>query len=157
MLYVAYGSNMNLEQMAYRCPRSKIVGNGKLSGWKLVFNFHADVIETGNANDEVPVVIWDIHKNDWHMLDMYEGYPSYYIKREVEVIVEDEKTAKAIVYVMADNNKGISLPAKAYFESIEDGYIKNGIDVRYLYDALEWSCGAQKEVCCRWKEIRMLI
>ena len=45
MLYVAYGSNMNLEQMAYRCPNSYVVCNGELHGWKLVFNFHADVVK----------------------------------------------------------------------------------------------------------------
>ena len=25
-LYIAYGSNINLEQMKYRCPHSKVVG-----------------------------------------------------------------------------------------------------------------------------------
>jgi hypothetical protein len=25
-LYIAYGSNINLEQMAHRCPSSKVVG-----------------------------------------------------------------------------------------------------------------------------------
>ena len=34
MIYAAYGSNMNIEQMKYRCPESKIIGNGKLQGWK---------------------------------------------------------------------------------------------------------------------------
>ena len=26
MLYIAYGSNMNVRQMAYRCPKAKPVG-----------------------------------------------------------------------------------------------------------------------------------
>lgn len=143
MLYVAYGSNMNLGQMAYRCPKSKVVKNGKLIGWKLVFNFHADVIETENVNDEVPVVIWDVHKKDWDMLDMYEGYPDYYIKRNVEVVADDGEVVEAIVYVMANDKKGIYPPMENYFKSIEDGYISNGIDVRCLYDALEYS---QKEM-----------
>ena len=90
MLYVAYGSNMNLKQMAYRCPNSKIVGNGKLNGWKLIFNIHADVVK-GNKHDNVPVVVWDIAYEDWWMLDRYEGYPSYYVKEIVNVILEDGK------------------------------------------------------------------
>lgn len=143
MLYVAYGSNMNLEQMSYRCPHSKVVSNGRLIGWKLVFNYHADVIETKNVNDEVPVVIWDIHKRDWDMLDMYEGYPDYYIKREVNVVTEDGEAVEAIVYVMADDKKGVYPPMENYFKSIEEGYISNVIDVKYLYDALEYS---QKEM-----------
>jgi hypothetical protein len=143
MFYVAYGSNMNLEQMNYRCPHSKVVGNGKLIGWKLVFNYHADVIRTKSISDEVPVVIWDIHKNDWDMLDMYEGYPSYYVKRNVEVVTENNEIVNAVVYVMADDKKGIFPPANGYFKGIEDGYISNGIDTKCLYDALKRS---QKEM-----------
>ena len=139
MLYVAYGSNMNLEQMDYRCPNSYVVGNGKLKGWKLVFNVHADVIKTDNENDFVPVVVWNIADGDWARLDMYEGYPSYYIKETVNVILDDGKVEKAIVYVMADNRKGIHRPFLDYFECIETGYKENGIDVEYLYEALEYS------------------
>ena len=82
MYYVSYGSNMNVEQMAYRCPNTKIYGNGKVKGWKLVFNYHADIIETGKESDSVPVVVWELdNKNDEKRLDRYEGYPTYYVKR----------------------------------------------------------------------------
>ena len=30
--YFAYGSNMNLDQMAYRCPAASVVENVKLEG-----------------------------------------------------------------------------------------------------------------------------
>lgn len=145
MLYIAYGSNMNLEQMDYRCPNSYVVGNGKLKGWKLVFNVHADVIKTNNENDVVPVVVWNIADSDWEKLDMYEGYPSYYIKKTVNVILDNGKTEKAIVYVMADNRKGICPPAQNYFNCIYNGYIENGIDIEYLYEALEHSFGNKTE------------
>ena len=139
MLYVSYGSNMNLTQMAYRCPNSKVIENGKLIGFKLVFNIHADIIETGDTNDEVPVVIWDIHSKDWARLDMYEGFPNYYIKRRVEVITEDGDTTEAIVYVMANNRKGICPPSRDYFETILTGYRENGINTDTLYEALVYS------------------
>lgn len=139
MLYVAYGSNMNLEQMAHRCPNSYVVGNGKLIGWKLIFNIHADVICTDNENDFVPVVVWNIADDDWNRLDMYEGFPSYYVKQIVDVILDNGKIEKAIVYVMAENRKGICPPYKDYFDGIKRGYIENGINVEYLYEALEHS------------------
>ena len=138
MLYCAYGSNCSLSQMAYRCPNSKVVCNGKLNGWKLVFNVHADVIK-GAKSDVVPVVVWDIADEDWYMLDMYEGYPSYYIKETVNVILDNGNEEEAVVYVMADNRKGICKPTKSYFECIENSYIENGIDVKYLYEALAFS------------------
>ena len=140
MLYVAYGSNMNIEQMAYRCPDSKIVGTGKVRGWQLVFNCHADIIETGNMDDELPVVIWDIADHDWYRLDMYEGYPSYYIRRDIEVEFDDSNDVDiAVVYVMADNRKGICPPTQTYFDGIIRGCVDNRIDVGYLYDALDYS------------------
>ena len=36
-LYVAYGSNLNLEQMARRCPTAKVVGIGVLKDYQLTF------------------------------------------------------------------------------------------------------------------------
>lgn len=139
MLYVAYGSNMNLSQMDFRCPNSYVVCNGKLKGWKLVFNIHADIIYTGNEDDFVPVVVWSIADSDWHMLDMYEGYPTYYTKEIVNVILDNGHEENAVVYVMAEDRKGICPPYQNYFDGIEKGYIENGIDVEYLYAALEYS------------------
>ena len=71
MHYIAYGSNMNLEQMVYRCPGSTVVGVGTLHGWKLVFNVHADIIPTGDDADMTPVVIWNIAPEDWRMPEIF--------------------------------------------------------------------------------------
>lgn len=139
MLYVAYGSNMNIDQMNYRCPDSKIVGTGKLRGWKLVFNIHADIVETGNNEDILPVVIWNIADDDWEELDLYEGYPTYYIRHGVSVEFDNGKEDYALVYIMSDNCKGICPPMEKYFDGIIKGCIDNGIDTEYLYDALEYS------------------
>lgn len=145
MLYVAYGSNMNLEQMDYRCPNSCVVCNGWLRGWKLVFNIHADVIKTDNEEDIVPVVVWDIAEEDWNRLDMYEGFPSYYVKEIVNVILDNGKNESAVVYVMASNRKGIYPPAQSYFNCIYKGYIDNEIDVECLCNALEHSMNNKTE------------
>ena len=36
-LYFAYGSNINLGQMEYRCPDASVVGPVVLEGWELLF------------------------------------------------------------------------------------------------------------------------
>ena len=36
-LYVAYGSNLNLKQMAYRCPTATLVGTGVIDNYELQF------------------------------------------------------------------------------------------------------------------------
>lgn len=143
MYYISYGSNMNIEQMALRCPATKVYGNGKLKGWKLVFNYHADIVE-GNDDDFVPVVVWKLeNKDDMKNLDRYEGYPSYYTKINIPVTMDDTgETIEAMVYVMADKRKGIFPPSQIYFDCIYDGYRENGIDPEPLYKALEESLKA---------------
>ena len=34
-LYIAYGSNLNLEQMKHRCPTAEVVGVAELRNWRL--------------------------------------------------------------------------------------------------------------------------
>lgn len=143
MYYISYGSNMNIEQMAWRCPATKVYGNGKLKGWKLVFNYHADIVE-GNDDDSVPVVVWKLeNKDDMKNLDRYEGYPSYYTKINIPVTMDDTgETIEAMVYVMSDKRKGVFPPSQIYFDCIYDGYRENGIDPEPLYKALEESLKA---------------
>ena len=43
ILYAAYGSNINLEQMAYRCPNSTVAGAAMLKGYELQFRYHATI------------------------------------------------------------------------------------------------------------------
>ena len=142
MLYTSYGSNMNKEQMKYRCPFTKPYGTGKLYGWKLVFNLHADIIETGNKDDFVPVVVWNLeNKTDKEMLDRYEGYPSYYIKRNVNVVMDGTgEEVKTMVYVMSKRNRkarGGKLPSSSYFYGIVEGYDDFGIDNTPLINSLK--------------------
>ena len=35
--YFAYGSNLNFDQMVYRCPEATVVGIAKLNGYELAF------------------------------------------------------------------------------------------------------------------------
>ena len=47
-LYFAYGSNLNLTQMANRCPQAKQLGSAYLPNWRLVFRGVADIEGTGS-------------------------------------------------------------------------------------------------------------
>lgn len=141
MFYIAYGSNMNLDQMMFRCPNSKRMCNGELRGWKLVFNTHADIIPTGDENDRLPVVVWLIAKSDWKNLDRYEGFPRYYVKRKIPCWLDgmDKPEPNCIAYVMAENRKGFAPPYNNYLDVVMDGCKQNGIGVEYLMDAIEES------------------
>lgn len=133
-LYVAYGSNMNLEQMSHRCPKAKVVGTGILKDYKLTFRGrYKGVANIEHCKDKaVPIVLWEITEECERALDLYEGYPNFYIKKEVEVAVGDESKT-AMVYVMSkEYTDMVAAPTEYYFNVIARGYSDNGIDLKPL-------------------------
>lgn len=135
ILYAAYGSNLNYEQMAWRCPNSEPVGLGMINDYKLCFDVHADIRpERGSC---VPVLLWDISDEDWENLDRYEGYPKYYIKKIVKVNFGNQEV-DAIVYVMT-NGRCYSFPSEDYYFTIVEGYNQNGMDIDFLRDGIYYT------------------
>lgn len=137
-LYIAYGSNLNLAQMAVRCPSAKVYAKGVLNNWELVYrgsksNSHATIErKTGSS---VPVLVWEIQPSDEYRLDLYEGYPHYYFKRNIMVNIGAKKK-NAMIYIMNEQQ----LPGKPsihYVEIIRQGYIDNDMDLSILKKSLE--------------------
>ena len=124
MKYIAYGSNMVQEQMAVRCPEAKLIGTGYISGARLEFYLHATVEATGDKRNRVPVAVWEINDRDERNLDRYEGYPSYYIKEEWPVHMNDGSEITGMIYLMNMIRK--SPPHTQYYEGIADAYRKLG-------------------------------
>lgn len=101
-LYIAYGSNLNLEQMAFRCPTAKVVGKSELKDYELLFRGGrrgAVATVEPKAGSTVPILVWEIQKKDEASLDLYEGYPNFYDKQMLEIEL-DGKIVPAMVYVM---------------------------------------------------------
>ncbi|MEG2540933.1 MAG: gamma-glutamylcyclotransferase family protein [Clostridia bacterium] len=130
--YIAYGSNLNLRQMARRCPTAKVVGTAMLDGWQLTFRNVATLEPKIGA--VTPVAVWEIEEQDEKNLDVYEGYPTLYRKEMLEVTVRGE-TMQAMVYLM--NSGKPQLPTEGYFNTIRQGYCDVGLDVDYLNKAVE--------------------
>ena len=95
MKYIAYGSNMVQEKMAFRCPDARLIGTGYISGARLEFYLHATVEKTGDQRNRVPVAVWEINDRDEVSLDRYEGYPSYYIKERCPCTCRTASKSKA--------------------------------------------------------------
>ena len=136
--YVAYGSNLNREQMAHRCPEAKLVGTGMLSNYEMVFRGNkSNAVATVEPKKgmEVPVGIWEISENDEHFLDRYEGYPHLYEKKNLR-ISNGTITTEAMVYVMNDGYE-YGVPGKEYYEIIKQGYKDCSLDEKYLDEAVE--------------------
>ena len=131
--YVAYGSNLNVCQMARRCPNATVFGIGKIKDYQLTFRGVATIVpEQGR---EVPVAVWEIDERDEKSLDIYDGYPSFYRKETIAVEMENGETIDGMVYIM---NSGIPhQPSQTYYEVIKQGYHDVGLDTKYLDEALK--------------------
>jgi len=131
MKYIAYGSNMVEEQMAYRCPDAKLIGAGYIEDAQLEFYLHATIEHTkikggrSSAPTRVPVAVWEISKADEQRLDRYEGFPNYYIKKRIPVRMNDGTEVKGMVYLMKLIRQ--QPPTASYYNGIVDAYIKLGL------------------------------
>lgn len=142
--YIAYGSNLNVGQMKYRCPKAKIVGTAVLENNTLYFRGS----KTGSyltiepeIGASVPVAIWEITPTDELSLDRYEGYPTFYYKYNytLDVTSLDKKKVEKLdcfAYVMR-NDAPVGLPTLQYVQTCLEGYRAFGFDEQLLFNTVE--------------------
>lgn len=88
--YLAYGSNLNVRQMALRCPTAKPVGSAVIKDYELLFKGSktgAYLTIEPKSGAEVPVAVWSVELADEERLDVYEGFPAFYYKTEFDLPV----------------------------------------------------------------------
>ncbi|MDR1464761.1 MAG: gamma-glutamylcyclotransferase [Oscillospiraceae bacterium] len=135
-VYLAYGSNLNIEQMTRRCPDAKPWGATVLRDYRLTFwggCGHAVATIIPNEGSFVPVALWSITPADEQALDVYEGYPRLY-RKEYLRLKWGGRYVRAMVYIM--NHGAVNIPSRGYFTTILDGYEDFGIDTKPLFQAL---------------------
>ena len=94
--YFAYGSNLNFDQMAYRCPEATVVGTAKLDDYELAFRRgYLTILPKEGAS--VEGLIWSVTDHDESQLDCYEGYPTFYDKETMTVTDADASKANRII------------------------------------------------------------
>lgn len=139
-LYIAYGSNLNLPQMAFRCPTAKVVGASEIKGYELLFRGgRKGAVATVEPleGSSVPVILWKIRPGDEQALDRYEGYPHFYRKEMMEVELNG-KAVPGMVYVMNGGHE-LGAPSDFYLNTIMEGYKTAGFDTDFLDQAVEKS------------------
>lgn len=128
-LYIAYGSNLNMRQMAKRCPKAEPVGTTEIRDTRLVFRCVADVTRAEGMT--VPVGVWTITDECEAALDRYEGVAGGLYRKEY---VEFDDGQKALLYVM--NDRGIYAPSELYLDTIREGYRDFGLNTKPLDEAV---------------------
>ena len=140
-LYFAYGSNMNLNQMAFRCPDAEVVDTVRLEGYRLAFRTNGGgagvatvVPEEGSCVDGV---LWRISEQDEQHLDHYEGFPYLYGKEPVTVTDRNGQQREIMAYTMNSPYRDTpAMPSKAYLEGILNGCRQNGIETAPVLEAV---------------------
>ena len=141
--YIAYGSNLNMAQMTYRCPTAEPIGTATIKDYELLYKgsktgSYATIEPKEGAM--VPVGIWSIQQRDEERLDIYEGYPGFYYKKDMKVEVtslegEDLGELEAMVYIMHEERE-FGTPSMRYIYTIIDGYQDFGIDKGPLLESI---------------------
>ena len=149
MLYAAYGSNLDPQQMAGRCPHSPLRGTGWLVGWRLTFGGDGfdgalptvveDVPVAGAAGDaHVFVALYDVSAADESALDVWESADTG-LYRKVRVRVETlDGEQPTWVYVLNDFEGG--LPSARTLGILADGAEAAGAPADYLAELRNRPC-----------------
>ena len=132
--YLAYGSNLNLEQMSFRCPDARAVGSAEIHGWQLAFRRGYLTIEPADGST-VPVGIWEINDRDEKNLDRYEGFPKFYRKEFLDVEFLG-RSLPCMVYIMNDGHP-IRKPSPEYLLTVAKGYSDFGMGMVPLVEAYD--------------------
>ena len=122
-LYFAYGSNINLDQMRYRCPDATVYGQAVLDNYDL--RFRGSGVATVEPKEGACVydLLWGLTDKCEASLDRYEGYPRLYIKQTLEVRTFDGQRVPVMAYIMnPELHLKPSLPPRDYYLGIKTGY-----------------------------------
>jgi gamma-glutamylcyclotransferase (GGCT)/AIG2-like uncharacterized protein YtfP len=131
-LYLGYGANTNVAQMATRCPDAEYVCNVTLKHFQLVFRGVADLRPKRDA--QVVCSLWVISPEDEKRLDVFEGFPSIYIKRYITIRIAGQRR-RCMMYVMR-HREWQEEPPMSYEQTLRTGYADCGMPVAQIDDAI---------------------
>lgn len=124
MIYFAYGSNMEPEQMQSRCPNYRVIGIGLLNHYALAFTRWSRSWNSGTV-DIVPEkggkvygALYDLNPDDLKRMDKFADYPQSYVRQDVMMECGKE-ILPALTYVAV--RQGVFLPSKSYLRKMIQG------------------------------------
>ena len=144
--YIAYGSNLNIRQMRMRCPSARIIGTSEIPDYELLFKGSKTgsylTIESKEGS-RIPVAAWEVSAEDELALDRYEGFPTFYYKKELMLPIKGIRSGKirqrnTFVYIMHED-RPFGVPSNFYMQTCLSGYKSFGFDHKFLYEAYDRS------------------
>ncbi|UCB54032.1 MAG: gamma-glutamylcyclotransferase [Thiotrichales bacterium] len=105
IIYFAYGSNMSTPRIQRRVESAIVLSTAHLPEHSLRFHkisadgsAKCDIAHTGNTDDRVYGVVFEILHNDKHILDSHEGLGNGYEEKRVSAYLRDGNVITATTY-----------------------------------------------------------
>lgn len=141
MFIFAYGSNMLLQKLKVNVPSARKVANACLREYRFAFNktskkdgsAKGNIIPTGNSEDTVWGVLFDIQNRDKQALDREEGLGYGYNEIAVSIATIDNKIVHALAYIADDSAiQDILLHFDWYRDMVVIGAAHNELPESYI-------------------------
>ncbi|BES73574.1 hypothetical protein RE428_45920 [Marinobacter nanhaiticus D15-8W] len=146
MLCFSYGSNMSFRRLAARVESARFVAVAALHEHSLRFHkvslkdrsAKCDAVLTGDANDRVFGVVFEISAEDKRRLDRIEGLGFGYREKQAEVVAADGERFSVCLYVARHIDPSWK-PYSWYKHHVLAGARENGLPADYIayIDAIE--------------------
>ena len=133
--YFAYGSNLNVAQMAQRCPDAFDPLPATLADHDWLINERGVATVEPVDGAEVHGVLWQVSDSDLDVLDSAEGVPVRY-RRDSLVVHTEHGPRQAWVYI--DHRVEPGAPRPGYLERVIDGARHHDLPQRWLDFLHRW-------------------
>lgn len=141
-LYFAYGSNMDIDAMAMRCPRSTPVGLARLPRYRFALMRQGFATVIRDPRSTVWGLLWTLALSDVPALDRWEDVSrGLYTKIMQPVIRAGGASVQALIYVAGGADGAPAAPG--YGEGVVRAARAIGLPAKYIGD-VERSFGARR-------------
>ena len=135
-LYFAYGSNMDRDTMAVRCPASRPLGVGRLARHRFVIMREGYASVVRDPGRSVWGLVWDLALADMPALDRYEGVGGGLYVKVQQAVISQQGPRRVLVYV--GRNAGPGRPLPGYMQGVVAAARLAALPVGYLGELETW-------------------
>jgi gamma-glutamylcyclotransferase len=138
ILYFAYGSNMDPEQMASRCHGAPAIGIGTLKNYRFIIDLKGVASILPDPTGTVYGVVWSITVAHKQILDGFEGVEDkIYYEKIIQVTLDTPELIDSLVYIATETLPG--LPRDGYLEKILRGANHFSLPPLYIEELSKWA------------------
>ena len=135
-IYFAYGSNLDPDQMEWRCPESVELGRAVLHGWSWHIGGRGYASVSPDRDGSVWGGLWNVSDTDLAVLDRYEGVAGGLYRREIVTVSAEGQNIDALIYIENENDRGV--PSGEYLGRILVGAEHFGLPRAWIDGLANW-------------------